>query len=112
MLQELALPFASSIADMESAELVRVAKDAGGSRVLEALLTRSKGAHKLRKAVFRKLQGSYASIASCPPGSFLVERGYTTAVSFPPPKIAGGEAKNPHDFLCWPLSMIGSNVFK
>lgn len=71
-------PYVASLLAMDDDQILQVAKDSGGSRVLEAFLC-SSATTKRKFKVFAKLQGHYGEIAMNPSGSFLVEKCFTAS---------------------------------
>ncbi|XP_047067331.1 pumilio homolog 23-like [Lolium rigidum] len=65
--------YVASLPALDDGRILRIAKDSGGSRVLEAFLCSSATAKRKFK-VFAKLLGHYGEIAMNPSGSFLVEK--------------------------------------
>uniref|UniRef100_A0ACD6AAN2 Uncharacterized protein n=1 Tax=Avena sativa TaxID=4498 RepID=A0ACD6AAN2_AVESA len=65
--------YVASLLALDDDQILQIAKDSGGSRVLEAFLCSSATAKRKFK-VFAKLLGHYGEIAMNPSGSFLVEK--------------------------------------
>ncbi|KAM0920979.1 hypothetical protein ACQ4PT_007197 [Festuca glaucescens] len=65
--------YVASLLALDDGQILQIAKDSGGSRVLEAFLCSSATAKRKFK-VFAKLLGHYGEIAMNPSGSFLVEK--------------------------------------
>ncbi|KAM0836244.1 hypothetical protein ACQ4PT_062442 [Festuca glaucescens] len=65
--------YVASLLALDDDQILQIAKDSGGSRVLEAFLCSSATAKRKFK-VFAKLLGHYGEIAMNPSGPFLVEK--------------------------------------
>uniref|UniRef100_A0A453N2N9 PUM-HD domain-containing protein n=1 Tax=Aegilops tauschii subsp. strangulata TaxID=200361 RepID=A0A453N2N9_AEGTS len=70
--------YVASLLALDNDQILQIAKDPGGSRVLEAFLC-SSATTKRKFKVFAKLQGHYGEIAMNPSGSFLVEKCFTAS---------------------------------
>ena len=70
--------YVTSLLALDNDQILQIAKDPGGSRVLEAFLC-SSATTKRKFKVFAKLQGHYGEIAMYPSGSFLVEKCFTAS---------------------------------
>ncbi|CAM0943447.1 unnamed protein product [Alopecurus aequalis] len=70
--------YVASLLALDDDQILQIAKDSGGSRVLEAFLC-SSATSKRKFKVFAKLQGHYGEIAMNPSGSFLVEKCFTAS---------------------------------
>lgn len=70
--------YVASLLALDADKILQIAKDSGGSRVLEAFLCSSATAKRKFK-VFAKLRGHYGEIAMNPSGSFLVEKCFTAS---------------------------------
>lgn len=77
-LQRFCQPFVDSLLALPPAAATLVARDAGGSRALEALL---EGAAPLeaKQKLLHLLAGHWGSVALSAPGSFLAEKAYSWA---------------------------------
>ncbi|CAM0949351.1 unnamed protein product [Alopecurus aequalis] len=70
--------YVASLLALGDDQILQIAKDSGGSRVLEAFLC-SSATSKRKFKVFAKLRGHYGEIAMNPSGSFLVEKCFTAS---------------------------------
>jgi len=71
--------WATAIGDLTSEELVTIARDPGGCRVLETYLDGPGGAPKKRRRVLEFLAGGWAAVASTGAGARFVEKCYDLA---------------------------------
>ncbi|XP_020104644.1 pumilio homolog 23 isoform X2 [Ananas comosus] len=71
-------PYIASITSMDDAHIFQTAKDAGGSRVLEAFLS-SAASTKLKLKVIAKLRGHYGELALNPSSSFTIEKCFSAS---------------------------------
>lgn len=77
--QDACQQFANSVSSLPAADAERVGRDAGGVRVLEALL-KGPASAKQKARLLRALAGSWATLASEFGASHLVEKCYANAV--------------------------------
>ncbi|CAI0470843.1 unnamed protein product [Linum tenue] len=71
-------PYIKSLTCMETEQILKVAKDAGGARVLEAFLDSDISA-KHKRRVISKLKGHFGELAKNPSGCFTVEKCFTVS---------------------------------
>ncbi|CAL9190243.1 pumilio homolog 23-like [Musa acuminata AAA Group] len=75
--KQLIQPYVTSLTLMDAAQIFQTAKDAGGSRVLEAFLCSDVSA-KVKLKVITKLQDHYGELALRTSSSFTVEKCFTS----------------------------------
>lgn len=71
-------PFVTSILSMEDDNVLELAKNTGGARVIEAFLSSSASA-KLKRRLIAKLRGHFGELSMHLPGSFTVDKCFATS---------------------------------